>query len=322
MIRTARLSLISLVLVFFSPRPVVAADWIRGEFGTNQFVWGAKGGLLFGIAPSGFRPPEPRGLVRLGYPILKNGGYDLINFIAVEPVVNRKKGYSELERSTLDGVPGKRFWLISQNATDQALTVRIGVERFDNGAEVELQIEQRADAPDEIAITTRATTNSAPMEFCILTATMGNMIRARELWLKDKVVRASQLYPDYNDIHFAPHTMFSVDGLLRLSDGSLAAAITTDEDKPAATQPFPKSNFWHYRGRKVTQYWKYPASPNADALKVVVNARHTYYGSRHEIPHGNAFENFEMRASFKDGQRFVFGITGRSPTELGFVLPK
>ena len=39
--------------------------------------------------------------------------------------------------------------------------------------------------------------------------------------------------------------------------------------------------------------------------------------SRHPIPGGVAFENFEMRERFRPGQRFVFGITRRTPGELG-----
>jgi hypothetical protein len=39
--------------------------------------------------------------------------------------------------------------------------------------------------------------------------------------------------------------------------------------------------------------------------------------SRHPIPAGVAFENFEMRERFHPGQRFVFGITRRTPGELG-----
>jgi hypothetical protein len=298
--------------------PTSGAEWVQGHFETNEFVWGAKGGLLFAIPPSGFRPREPRGLIRLGYPVLTNGGYDLINFIAIEPTVRGQKGFSELEKSKLDAVPGKLIWLISQTATAQKLNVRLGIEAFENGAEVQLNIEQYSDSPDEILFATHTTTNSAPLDYCILTATMGNMIRARELWLKDKVVRAADLYPTYSDIHFAPHTMFNADRLLRLPDNSLIAAMTTDEADPTATQPFPTSNFWHYRGAKVTQYWKHPASSNHAGLTVVVNARHTYYGSRKEIPHGNAFENFEMRQPFKDGQQFIFGIAHRAPSELGF----
>jgi hypothetical protein len=305
-------------LAALSAQPNFGAGWIRGNFGTNELVWGSKGGLLFAIPPSGFKKHEPRGLIRLGYPILNNGGYDLVNFIAIEPVVRGRKGFSELEKSKLDGVNGKRIWLISQFADANKLNVKLAVEAFDNGAEVQLEVEQSSAAPDEILLTTRATTNSTPLEFCILTATMGNMIRARELWLKDKAVNAGDLYPTYSDLYFAPHTAFAFDQLLCLDDNSVIAAITTDEADPAAAQPFDTSNFWHYRGAKVTQYWKQPASASHAGLSVLVNARHTYYGSRKAIPNGNAFENFEMRQSFRDGQQFIFGITRRTPAELGY----
>src|SRR5438477_10875511 len=130
MTRAAAKFFFSSLLLSLLSDSISAADWVRGRFGTNEFVFGAKGGLLFAIAPSGFRTPEPRGLIRLGYPVLTNDGYDLVNFIAVEPVVNGKKGYSELEKSKLDGVSGKRFWIVSREADETALKVRIGVERF------------------------------------------------------------------------------------------------------------------------------------------------------------------------------------------------
>ena len=38
--------------------------------------------------------------------------------------------------------------------------------------------------------------------------------------------------------------------------------------------------------------------------------------SRHPIPGGVAFENFEMRERFRPGQRVVFGITHRTPTRI------
>src|ERR1700746_892950 len=95
-----------------------AADWIRPGLNTNRPVWGVRGGLLWAIAPAGFRPGEPRGFLRLGYPVLPNGRYDLINFIAVEPVVKGRRGFSELEHSQLDGVQGKRFWAQSNVGED------------------------------------------------------------------------------------------------------------------------------------------------------------------------------------------------------------
>jgi hypothetical protein len=68
------------------------ADWIRPGVSTNKPVWGLSGGLHWAIAPAGFRGGEPRGLIRLGYPVLADNGYDLINFIAIEPIVEQHRG--------------------------------------------------------------------------------------------------------------------------------------------------------------------------------------------------------------------------------------
>src|ERR1035437_7485568 len=184
----------------------IGADWV-GSGSTNQSVWGLRGSLQFAIFPGCFPegPGGPRGLIRIGYPTLTNGGYDLINFIAIEPVIGAARGYSELEHSHFDGKPGKMFWSGSAPATNgetgatglgkisspqagvEELTVPIGVEKFDNGAHIRLVLSQRSDAPDELRLTMYAEPDSAPIKSCILTATMGNKARARLLWLKDGV---------------------------------------------------------------------------------------------------------------------------------------
>jgi hypothetical protein len=51
---------------------------------------------------------------------------------------------------------------------------------------------------------------------------------------------------------------------------------------------------------------------------VVVNGRYTYWRSKQPVPGGIAFENFELKQRFREGQTFVFGITRRTPRELGF----
>ena len=56
-----------------------------------------------------------------------------------------------------------------------------------------------------------------------------------------------------------------------------------------------------------------------DDLHVAVNGRYTYWLSRQPIPGGVAFENFELREGFYDGQKFIFGITRKTPKELGFT---
>jgi len=306
-----------------------ATDWVRSGVNTNSGIWGIRRHLLWAIPPAGFRANEPRGLIRLGYPVLSNGGYALINFIAIEPVVTGEKGYSELERSQLDRLRGKRIWTEGEtNALApgtlstiapgvEQLTVQLRVEAFDNGAHVRLDVQQRSDRPDEIALTTHREGDSAPLEQCVLTATMGNMTRTRLLWLRDEVVSSLKLYPAYRDHGFAPHEFVQLARLQRIEAGDVMVAVTMNEKDPTATRPVPQP-FWNYTGRKVTQYWRVPAGDVDPGLQLVVNGRYTYWGSRRPIPGGIAFENFEIRQPFHDGQRVVFGITSRSPKELGF----
>jgi len=320
--------LLVLVLTFVL-RPLEGAEWIRSGLTTNGPVWGVRGHLAWAISPAGFRTNEPRGLIRLGYPVLSNGGYDLINFIAIEPVVAGKKSLSELERSRLDGKPGKRIWvdegtktvsgvLTNVAAGVEQLTVNLGVESFDNGAIVRLVAQQRSDRPDELELAVYRDARSAHLEECVLTATMGNMARTRLLWLKDEVLSSSALFPNYKGDGFARHELFPLSRLFKTETGDVLVAITTDEADPAAVQPFRWRNFWYYGGSKVTQYWRVPASQITPGLQAVVNGRYTYWGSRRAIPGGIAYENFEMRQPFRDGQRFAFGITARTPEQLGF----
>jgi len=311
------------------------ARWIRPGLTTNQPIWGLRGGLLFAIPPGGFRGSGPRGLIRLGYPVLTNAGYDLINFIAVEPVVKGRKGFSELEFSRLDGVQGKRIWAEGLASSGNARTnhvagtlstlasgveqleVTLRVERFDNGAHVRLVISQQSGAPDEIQLAIYAEPDSAPMDYCILTATMGNKARTRLLWLRGETVSSPKLFGSYHETASAAHSLYPLDRLHRTAMGDVLVAVTTDEENPAATFPFPGTQRWYYGGAKVTQFWKKPSGTFQIDLLAAVNARYTYWKSSQPIPGGVAFENFELRERFYEGQRFIFGITSKTPGELG-----
>jgi hypothetical protein len=311
------------------------ADWVRPGLSTNQPVWGLRGGLLWAVAPGGFRGGEPRGLIRLGYPVLADNRYDLINFIAVEPIAPGHRSFSELERSQFDGLPGKRIWADNTGGSfvtnagpgelrklrngGEELVVKLRVEKFENGAHVRLVVRQRSDRPDEIALSVFREPGSAPLDYGILTATMGNMARTRLLWLKDEVVSSRRVYSDYRGRDFAPHRAYPLSRLCRAADGRVLAAVTNDEEDPASLFPFPDSDLWHYAGRKVTQYWAREAGSFSEDLQVVVNGRYTYWRSARPIPGGVAFENFEMQEPFHDGQTFIFGITPRTPQDLGFA---
>lgn len=54
---------------------------------------------------------------------------------------------------------------------------------------------------------------------------------------------------------------------------------------------------------------------------MAVNGRYTYWLSRQPIPGGVALENVAMRERFYEGQRFIFGITRKTPHDLGFAKP-
>ena len=319
-------------LVLVTIGTALGTDWVRA--GEHQPVWGARGGLQFAIYPGGFTSGDggPRGLIRIGYPTLTNGGYDLINFIAVEPVVGAARGYSELEKSHFDDRQGKVFWtgeIPSTNGENvvqspgvisspqpgvEELSVTLQVEKFDNGAHVRLMLSQRSDAPDELRLKVLAEPDSAPIKSCILTATMGNKARVRQLWLKNGTLSSSKIFGDYTGTGFAPSAFFPLARLPHNSAGDVLVAISNDETNPAAA--LEPRNFWKYRGEKVTQYWRKPASGVNDTLRCALNARFTYWMSQNPVPGGLAFENFELVDDFTDGEEFIFGVTKCSPSEL------
>jgi len=308
--------------LLLAPFTTRGADWVQ----TNQPLWGLRHGLQFAIHPAGFGGGNggPRGLIRVGAPVLPNGRHALVNFIAVEPIVKGRRGFSELEWSKADSANGKRFRAGELKRTAptpgvEQIEVPIDVERFDNGAHVRLLLSQRSDAPDELRLTVHTQPGSAELESCILTATMGNMARARRLWLRDEVLSSLKLYPDHRGHGFAPHTIRPLSSLTRTSSGAVLAAITGDEANPAAVFPFPGKRSWHYAGVPVTQYWRMPKEHVTDDLRVAVNARFTYWQSEQPIPGGVAFENFELVTRFREGQSFIFGITRRTPAELGIA---
>ena len=68
--------------------------------------WGLKDGI--GVTVPTAR--GPRGLIGIQTPYLGLPELQVINFVAIEPIVNGQRGYSEMEQSKLDGVQGLRLW--------------------------------------------------------------------------------------------------------------------------------------------------------------------------------------------------------------------
>jgi hypothetical protein len=302
----------------------VVSGWLRptGDAPAEP-RWGHREGLQVGLHPlSG-----PRGLLRLYTPYLGHDRDRLINFIAVEPVPTgvSERGYSELEASRLDGVPGLRFWsaddpsdptprLADEPARGtieivgdvERLRVWILVEPFANGADVALSITFRADRPHEVELAAHARETSVPLDQCVLTATMGNWARLRRLHLAERTVAAGELWPEYRDVHFADHARFGVAELSTV-DGGVIVSATPDETAPhEAEYAEGTKEHWHYVGRRAVQSWR-AADPHPD-LAVQVNGRHTYWMSSAPIPGGIAFENFELVEPFRQGRPLTFAI--------------
>jgi hypothetical protein len=326
---TRRLALPSVsVMIWLTLSLHATADentWVRGSLhGKPMPIWGHADGLQIGHAP----PGGPRGLLRVYAPYLDQPEQHVINFIAVEPIPkgSTHRGLSELEFSRLDNVRGKRFWsakdpssvahqeptdpvegLIENKDGQEQLSVYILVEPFDNGARVYLKLTFWENRPHEVGIATFAHVDSVPLDYCIVTATMGNYARLRKLHLAERVAMAQELWPDYKDDSFADHAKFPLAELLRNADGHALVTADTDEaDLAAASYAADTREHWKYRGRQAVQSWR---SEQPDPhLEVWVNGRYTYWASRSPIPGGIVFENFEMVAPFRHGAEFIFSV--------------
>jgi hypothetical protein len=314
-----------------------AARWIRPSGAGALPRWGIEGGIRFALWPSpidGTSDGGPRGLVRVGYPVL-NGGQDagLVNYIAVEPEVKGIKGYSELEPSRADGRPGKPMWAGDRpdgppdagtvthpdpkRPEVEELRVTVRMERFDNGAHPYLVLAVRSDRPGELRLQAFNEPDSAPMERCILTATMGNFARLRRLTLKKETVDSRELFKGYDDVHFTGDALFPLERLRTSRRGGVIVPLATDEKEPWIPEPFPGHPLlWRWRGRRETQYWRKEPGTWGPDLQLRVNARFTYWGSRQPIPGGLAYENVELREAYRPGVASIFGITRRTPGGL------
>lgn len=302
---------------------MVSTRWVRPGEGRDEPRWGHVDGIQVGLHPL----PGPRGLLRVYAPYLDHRPERLINFIAVEPVPvgSDERGYSELEHSDHDDAPGKRLWSLDapggagtggavpargRVTTDddvEQLTVTIEVEPFANGAHVWLEVVLREDRPHEIGLAAFAHDDSVPLEACVLSATMGNFARLRQLHLADEVVTPTDLWPGFTGDHFTAHGVFDLGRLRRTEDGAAVVDATPDEPhNGAAEYSAGTAEHWRYIGRRAVQTWRVP-DPDA-RLRAQVNGRHCYWASVSPIPGGTSYENFEIVEPFRTGRRLCFAV--------------
>ncbi|MEO6845148.1 MAG: hypothetical protein ABI184_08245 [Ginsengibacter sp.] len=352
--------ILSLLALFFYEYPKAQnlssnIEWIRPTNDKSPSIWGIKSGIVFSLWPYNLETGAeklgggPRGLIRVGYEF--QGNIYLVNFIAIEPVVNGNMEFSEISPSKVDEQWGKLMWagdkasyskyypsaitpgIITHPEIEhpeiEQLSVYVYMEQFLNGAYPYFKISIRNDRPEEIGIEIFNHKNSAPMERCALTATMGNYSRLRLLYLKNKVIDSRELYKGFNGIDFVEKEGYPANQMLKDRNGDFFVLATSDETYdslsswPQTEKYFNHSN-WHYRPFfKVTQYWRKENSEDDSTLHVRVNGRTKYWsgGSKDKndyinIPGGPAFENFELREKYYPGQKFCFGISRKTPQEI------
>jgi len=330
-------------------------DWIRPDNEKSSPIWGIHNGIVVSLWPASIEKGGPgyeggpRGLLRIGYEY--GGTVYLINYIAVEPVVDGDMEFSEVTESKVDGKWGKLFWAAdsidnesfspyastrgkithpdSKHPEVEELSLYVFMEKFLDGAAPYLKLSIRNDKPGELCLQIFNHDGSAKMERCALTATMGNYSRLRLLYLKDRVVDSRQLFAGYSDIEFAEKDPYPAKEMIRNSKSDYVVYAESNETfNELASWPQQKKylSAWGWRYRpfyKLTQYWKVDSADYDPSLLVRVNGRAKYWGgdsadkSKYmDVPGGPAFENFELRENYHAGQKFYFGLSMKPAKEL------
>ena len=305
--------------------------WVQPSGKGGKAMWGFEKGIRLSLDPESIR-----GLILVHTPYLEHEEKDIINFFAIEPIAKGEfhRGFSELEDSSLDGVQGKRIWssdtdsdctikdaseiaegIVAKENGVETLTVYFFVEPFNNGAKVYVRARFYEDNPYEVEISTYKCPGSKDLDNCIVTATMGNYSRLRNLYLKDEVVSSLDLWPDFSADDFAPHEYIKAERMIYAKNGYPYFIAATNEENPEiATYAENTPVWWRYYGQKGTQYW-YSKEPEED-LNGIVNGRVVYWGDLLPIPGGISYENFELKQGFSQGDSFVFGVSPLSPEKF------
>ena len=315
-----------LLLIALGTRPAMAGvdPFIRPDGSAAATpVWGVRDGIQIGLWPTA----GPRGLLRIYTPYLGRSPGRIMNFIAIEPITNGHRDLSELQFSSIDHKQGKMMWtadtvdlahppvlaptpargVVTNDVGGAALTLFLLVEPFDNGARPVIKLTLRSDRPHEIRLQTFAAAGSAPMQSCVLTATMGNHARLRHLQLNNHMIDAADVFrgKQRGNLDFYPWCEWPGRELMT-RNGRLTVSATGDLDPQPEPAGVPKG--WRYEGRPAVQTWSTLPRPGVLAR---VNGRSTFWGTHADIPGGPAFENFELLAQFGQGDEFRFAVDER-----------
>lgn len=337
--------------------PVPDNNWIRPAGEKSSPVWGIKNGIVVGLWPAsiekGYAGGEtggPRGLLRIGYEF--KGTIYLINYIAVEPLVDDDMEFSEVSPSSVDGKWGKLFWAADDTTNAifspyanahgvishpdkthpeiEQLSWFVLMEKFLDSADPYLKLSIRNDKPGELCLEIFNHSKNSRMQRCALTATMGNYSKLRLLYLKNQIVDSRKIFSGYDDIEFIEKEPYAAHQLLRNKSGDFLAIASSNEnlsDLSAWAEDSIHLSHWRWRYRpfyKLTQYWRVESQGlDSNSLQLRVNGRAKYWAGDSQnkkeymdIMGGPAFENFEMRENYHAGQKFYFGLSLKSPEVL------
>ncbi|HEY9534016.1 MAG TPA: hypothetical protein VIQ77_05745 [Mucilaginibacter sp.] len=341
-------------VLLFNHAAHAQTQWIRPETSADKPMWGIHNGIVFCLWPNAVETGNkgsggPRGLIQVGYEY--QGKIYLINYIAIEPIVDGKIEFSEISPSATDGKWGKLIWASDKKTNDaynptnishgiishpdpdnpdiEQLTLFVFMEQYLDKAAPYFKISIRSDHPDEICFEINNKPNSAHMDRCALTATMGNYSRLRLLHLNNEVIDSRKLYSGYEGIDFIEKNAYPVTRMLKLKDGSPIVPATQNESLTElrswpTDSAYNAKKGWRYRPDfKLTQYWRKDGSNYDPSLQVRVNGRVKYWAVASpdpkqyvKLPGGPAFENFELREKYYPGQKFIFGLSRKSVAEI------
>jgi hypothetical protein len=311
-------------------------------------LWGIKNGIIVGIpestmdyTPGGAWAP---GLLRVGWTDdagrshffnyigitirSKSNKYDAsesekIEFFADSPAFHtdleklvKEKGEASREvEDYLDVLKNPPVPLVqAATISDNKLSVLFRLSEFKNSKSmIYLVTEIDRKHPREVKISSyNPRVQTRGLDYIGLSATYGNLGRLRDLYLKDRVVNAKDLFRSGGQGIgcFYPYQSFKLDELSVDADG---VVVRAGNDEKGAWAGDLGSNAPYYGGEKFFQYWrKYPGSYRDD-LTARVNGRENYIGGidnpcgGKQITGGVSFENFEMLEKYYPGQTFWFG---------------
>jgi hypothetical protein len=324
------------------------SGWIYPHSANDKMLWGITNGIIWGIPGSAmdYNPGGAwaEGLLRIGWTDA-SGSSHFFNYLGIT-ILSGSKKYDASESEKIRFFPDSRTFHenleklvkekgetsgevqnyldpvknppapVSQATTvsENSMSVLFRLSEFRNsGSRIYLILEIDRKNPKEIKISSyNPLQETNQLEYIGLSSTYGNLGRLRNLYLKDTVVHAKDLFRSEGPGIgcFYPYHAFRVNELPVDANGVIVYAGNDEEGSWTGDLG---SNAPYYGGEKFFQYWRKYAGSYRDDLSVRVNGRENYFGGfinpcgGKKITGGISFENFEMNERYYPGQTFWFG---------------